>query len=96
MGNDELITVASFHESAEAEMAKGRLRSAGIDCFLVGENTAVLYGNALGGLQLQVNPEDEADARAVLDISAAPGESERAEAEGELNAGDVGEAIDKD
>lgn len=83
----ELVTIASFHESAEAEMAKGRLHSAGIDCFLVGENTAVLYGNAIGGLQLQVNAEDEPDARAALDISAAPGEAERAEAASELNGG---------
>jgi hypothetical protein len=32
----------------------------------VGENTAVLYGTGLGGLQLQVRPTDEADARAIL------------------------------
>jgi len=83
----ELVTIASFHESAEAEMAKGRLQSAGIDCFLVGENTAVLYGNAIGGLQLQVNAEDESDARAALDIRAAAGDAERAEAESELTGG---------
>lgn len=80
----ELVTVAEFRETAEAEMAKLRLHSAGIDCFLVGENTAQLYGTGLGGLQLQVNPEDEADARAVLSLVAAPGDAESAEAADEV------------
>lgn len=74
-----LVTIGSYRDTAEAEMAKGRLRSAGIDCFLVGENAAILYGTTLGELQLQVNPDDEADARAVLDLVAEPGAAERAE-----------------
>lgn len=82
----ELVTVASFGDSAEAEMAKGRLRSAGIDSFLIGENAAILYGTTLGPVQLQVNPEDAADARTVLEAAAAPGEAERAEAEDEAEA----------
>ena len=77
----ELITIESYRDTAEAEMAKGRLRSAGIDSFLVGENSGVLYGNAIGAIQLQVNPDDEADARAVLDEVADPGAAERAEEE---------------
>jgi Putative prokaryotic signal transducing protein len=75
----ELVTIEKFKDTAEAEMAKGRLRSAGIDSFLVGENAGVLYGNSIGSMQLQVNPEDEADARAVLESIVAPGEAERAE-----------------
>ena len=67
-------------------MAKGRLRSAGIDCFLVGENSGVLYGNSIGSIQLQVNPDDESDARAVLDVAAEPGDAERAEREDEAIA----------
>ncbi len=77
----DLITIGEFRDTAEAEMAKGRLRSAGIDCFLVGENVGVLYGNSIGSLRLQVNPDDEADARAILDVIAEPGAAERAEEE---------------
>jgi hypothetical protein len=62
----ELITVGQYRETVQAELAKGRLESAGIPSFLVGENTALLYGTGLGGLLLQVSPEDEADARAIL------------------------------
>jgi hypothetical protein len=82
----ELITIRDFRDTAEAEMAKGRLRSAGIDCFLVGENSGVLYGNSIGSIQLQVNPDDESDARAVLDVAADPGDAERAEREDEAIA----------
>jgi hypothetical protein len=62
----ELITIQLYRDALEAEMAKTRLDSAGITSFLVGENTAVLYGTGLGGLQLQVSPTDEVDARSIL------------------------------
>ncbi len=63
---DELVTVGQYGETMQAELAKGRLDSAGISSFLVGENTAMLYGTGLGGLMLQVSPQDEADARTIL------------------------------
>ncbi len=75
-----------FRDTAEAEIAKGRLRSAGIDCFLIGEEVGVLYGNSFGSIQLQVNPDDESDARAVLAVVAEPGDAERAERENEALA----------
>ena len=62
----ELVTLAEFPEPMEAEMAKLRLESAGIDTFLSGENAAIL-APGLGPLQLQVKPEDETDARAILE-----------------------------
>ena len=62
----ELVTVGQYGETFEAELAKGRLDSAGIPNFLVGENAALLYGTGLGGLLLQVSPEDEADAKTIL------------------------------
>ena len=45
----ELITIESYRDALEADMAKTRLDSAGITCFLVGENAAMLYGTGLGG-----------------------------------------------
>lgn len=66
-----VVTIASFTEPLEAEMAKLRLESAGIEVFLSGENARILEPG-LGPLQLQVSSEDEADARAIL---ADPGEA---------------------
>jgi hypothetical protein len=72
----ELVTVGRYTETFEAELAKGRLDSAGIANFLVGENTALLYGTGLGGLLLQVSPQDEVDAKSILsDPGLAEGEA---------------------
>lgn len=91
----DLITIEEYRDTAEAEMAKGRLRSAGIDCFLVGENAGVLYGNSIGSIQLQVNPDDEADARAVLDVVAEPGAAERAEEENAASSSALEKPLDQ-
>lgn len=61
----DIVTVARFTEPLEAEMARLRLQSAGIETFLSGENGAILEPG-LGPLQLQVKAEDEDDARAIL------------------------------
>jgi hypothetical protein len=75
----QVVTVAKFEEPLEAEMAKLRLESAGIETFLSGENARILEPG-LGPLQLQVSAEDEADARAIL---ADPGELDTSEPETE-------------
>ena len=62
----ELVTIERYNDTLEADLAKTRLDSAGITSFLVGENAATLYDNGLGGLQLQVSPKDEEDARTIL------------------------------
>ena len=62
---NEVVTVAHFTEPLEAEMARGRLESAGIEVFLSGENAAILEPG-LGSLHLQVPASEEADARAIL------------------------------
>ena len=68
----ELVTLGEFPEPMEAEMAKLRLESAGIDTFLSGENAAIL-APGLGPLHLQVRLEDEADARSILEDLGEPG-----------------------
>jgi hypothetical protein len=70
----DVVTIANFTEPLEAEMARLRLQSAGIETFLSGENAAILQPG-LGPLQLQVSAKDEADARAVL---ADPGATSKA------------------
>lgn len=61
----DMVTIARFNEPLEAEMAKLRLESAGIDVFLSGENARIMEPG-LGPLQMQVAAEDEEDARAIL------------------------------
>lgn len=63
---EQMVTVERFRDMLQAELAKGRLDSAGIRCFLAGENAGLLYGNGLDGVLLQVSAADEADARAIL------------------------------
>ncbi len=63
--DDAIVTVASFNEPLEADMARLRLQSAGIEVFLTGENARIMEPG-LGDLRLQVAAADEADARAVL------------------------------
>lgn len=71
-GSEEMVTIGRYTDMVEAEMAKGRLDSAGIHCFLAGENAGLLYGNGLDGVQLQVSAADEADARAIMSDPGAP------------------------
>lgn len=72
----DTVTIARFNEPLEAEMARLRLQSAGIETFLSGENAGMMEPG-LGPLQLQVSVEDEADARAIMaDPGLAAGEAE--------------------
>jgi len=67
---EEFVTVKEFIEPIEAQMAKSVLESAGVECFLLSENTNSLLSAAFYA-RLQVHKKDEADALAILD---APGE----------------------
>jgi hypothetical protein len=62
----ELVTVATFPEPAEANMARTVLEGAGIDVYLRGENANSMIPVAFE-TQLQVRPEDAAAARELLD-----------------------------
>ena len=79
---EEVVTIAGFTEPLEAEMARLRLQSAGIETFLSGENAGILEPG-LGPLRLQVKAVDADDARAILadpgtevDMSEAPAEQD--------------------
>jgi Putative prokaryotic signal transducing protein len=61
-----LVTVGRFEDPVEAQMAKGMLESAGVECVLVGENVNNLLQAAFR-VRLQVKVEDEAAARELLD-----------------------------
>jgi hypothetical protein len=60
-----LVIVGRFESPVEAQIAKGMLESAGVECFLVGENANNLLAAAFR-VRLQVRVEDEAAARELL------------------------------
>jgi len=65
---EEYVTVAEFIEPVFAQMAKGALESAGIECFMEGEHANSMINSAFW-TQLQVHRRDEEAAREILDQS---------------------------
>jgi hypothetical protein len=66
---DVLVTVASFSDVAEAELAKERLELEGIRAFVIGAQTAGVMPyltGPTGGVRVQVDPRDLQRAREVL------------------------------
>ena len=62
---DKFVTVGKYIEAIDAQMAKGLLESAGIECFLQGENANSLLALAFRA-RLLVHKQDEAAARELL------------------------------
>lgn len=74
-----LITVRSFWNLLEAELAKGALEAAGIECFLFDDNMVRMdwfNANAIGGVKLRVDRGNVDDANRILDESILDEESE--------------------
>ena len=66
---DDLITIAVFSHSIEAEVAKNFLDSAEIPSFVFDGHTVTmnwLYSNAIGGVKLKVRREDVHKAQELL------------------------------
>jgi Putative prokaryotic signal transducing protein len=63
--SDKFVSVGKFLEPSNAQMAKGALESAGIECFLQGENANSLLALAFRA-RLLVHKQDEAVAREIL------------------------------
>jgi hypothetical protein len=63
---DELVTIATFPEPMEANMARSALEAAGIPVFMVGETANSMSPVAFES-QLQVQAKDEVAARSLLD-----------------------------
>jgi hypothetical protein len=65
----DLTTIATFDNMPSAHIAKGRLETEGIPCWLKDENlgqTDWLYNIAVGWIKLQVEPRDASRAREIL------------------------------
>jgi putative signal transducing protein len=67
-----LITVRSYWSLLEAELAKGVLEAAGIECFLFDDNMLRMdwfNANAIGGVKLRVDPPNVDEATRILNES---------------------------
>jgi hypothetical protein len=67
--DDEPVTVGLYRDLPEALLAKGRLESAGMECFLADDNMVRLdwfLSNAIGNMRLQVREKDAEEARELL------------------------------
>ncbi|MCJ0742309.1 DUF2007 domain-containing protein [Pedobacter montanisoli] len=61
MGADKIIIYKNYENPIEAQMTLTRLRDAGFECFLSGENTAWLrpmLDASISGIQLHVFEKD--------------------------------------
>jgi len=66
---ESLVTVATFYSEPEFLLARGRLESAGIECFAQDENMlriAAWHSHVFGGIKLQVRESEASDALAIL------------------------------
>ena len=81
---DKFVTVGKFLEPANAQMAKGMLESAGIECFIQGENANRLLALAFRA-RLLVHEQDEEAARQLLGSA---GDKLTEEEQRELEAGE--------
>ena len=70
MGTEEdLVTVATFPDVSEAELARERLELEGVRAFVMdGQASGVMpyLANAMGGVRVQVEPKDAEKAREIL------------------------------
>lgn len=65
-----LVTIRKFRDLPEALLAKGSLDSAGIEAILTDDNIVRLdwfWSNLMGGIKLNVEPEDAEVANSILD-----------------------------
>ena len=65
---EDLVTVASFPDVVQADLAKERLAVEGIRAFVIGELTAGVMPYIAGstGVEVQVEPKDVERAREIL------------------------------
>ena len=69
MSGDELVTVATFPDVAQADLARERLELEGIRAFVLDQQTGGVMPfmvSSIGGIRLQVAPGDVERAREAL------------------------------
>jgi len=78
--SDALVTVASFDEPYKAHIARMKLESEGIKCFLSGENFVATYwlcSRIEGGIKLKVKESNSIAAVEILQSKEVPSEAQQ-------------------
>ena len=65
---DKVITIATYSDSLQAELAKAELEDKGIRCFLAEDPTHLLYGYTVGTIRLQAKESDAKEALKILNL----------------------------
>lgn len=71
---DKIVVYTTFQDPVEANIVMARLKDAGFNCFLTGENTALVYplfDTSISGVQLHVF---ENEVEAITELLAEDGE----------------------
>ena len=58
---ERFVTVAAFYEPVEAQLVRGHLEAAGIECFVADQeivNVNLSYSRAVGGVKVQVKESE--------------------------------------
>ncbi len=63
---EKLVTIATFVNPIDANLAKIKLASEDIDCFLADEYAVAVYSGVVGEIKLQVRQSDVERAREIL------------------------------
>ena len=66
---DKIVVYTTFQDPVEANIVMARIKDAGFDCFLTGENTAVIYpvfDISISGVQLHVFENEVAEIKQLL------------------------------
>ncbi len=64
----DLVTIATYESSVQANLARGRLEAEGIEALLLDENVHRMFGGVYGRVRLAVAPEDVEEAEAILGL----------------------------
>jgi len=83
--NEKLVTIARFTDYMQAELARQLLEGEGITAFVMGQNTASVYGGIPAAIDIELQtPESQAqEAREILEASRQQGEKSEQETETE-------------
>jgi len=75
--NDSLVTVGTFLNHIEADLAKSALEAAGIDAMIISDDCGGVRPHLwMGGIRLLVRDEDAQRALEILNLAEAPGPTE--------------------
>ena len=75
--NDSLVTVGTFLNHIEADLAKSALEAAGIDAMILSDDCGGVRPHLwMGGIRLLVRDDDAQRALEILNLTEAPGPTE--------------------